>query len=33
MSTIDEMIKTDVRSNPNDVLGLEYNKYKDILYA
>ena len=33
MSSKEEMKTTDVKSNPNDVLGLQYNKYKNSLYA
>ena len=28
-----ELRKTDVKSDPNDILGLQYNKYKNSLYA
>ena len=30
---VKKMEATDVKSNPNDVLGLQYNKYKNSLYA
>ena len=33
MSSKEEMVKTDVISSPNDVLGLQYNKYRNSLYA
>ena len=33
MSKIDDMKLTDVKSDPNDVLGLQYNKYKNSLYS
>ena len=28
-----ELRKTDVKSDPNDILGIQYNKYKNSLYA
>ena len=33
MSKIDEMKLTDIKSDPSDVLGLQYNKYKNSLYS
>ena len=31
--SVEDMKKSDVISDPNDVLGLQYNKYKNSLYS